>query len=219
MACMRRALPLLIAGRALIGFGVSACLMAAFKAYTQWFARERWPLVNGFQMAAGGLGALAAASPERDFEPRSDDDIYILYTGGTTGYPKGVVWRHEDVWRVLGGGIDFMTGERIEDEHQMSRQAAESEPGVGLVLFQRLARAQGIEELTFSQMEGFLSAKFLVEALRRAGPHPTRAGLIQAMENMQTSLGGYPIRLSPREHSSGKFVDLLMFSKDGKFTR
>ncbi len=85
--------------------------------------------------------------------------------------------------------------------------------------FQRLARAEGIEELTFSQMEGFLSAKFLVEALRRAGPHPTRAGLIQAMENMQTSLGGYPIRLSPREHSSGKFVDLLMFSKDGKFTR
>jgi acyl-CoA synthetase (AMP-forming)/AMP-acid ligase II len=78
--------------------------------------------------------ALAAASPERDFEPRSDDDIYILYTGGTTGYPKGVVWRHEDVWRVLGGGIDFMTGERIEDEHQMSRQAAETEPGVGLVL-------------------------------------------------------------------------------------
>ena len=63
--CFARAqsLPLLIVGRALIGFGVSACLMAAFKAYTQWFARERWPLVNGFQMAAGGLGALAAASP------------------------------------------------------------------------------------------------------------------------------------------------------------
>lgn len=63
--CFARAhsLPLLIAGRALIGFGVSACLMAAFKAYTQWFVRERWPLVNGFQMAAGGLGALAAASP------------------------------------------------------------------------------------------------------------------------------------------------------------
>jgi acyl-CoA synthetase (AMP-forming)/AMP-acid ligase II len=78
--------------------------------------------------------ALAAASLERDFEPRSDDDIYILYTGGTTGYPKGVVWRHEDVWRVLGGGIDFRTGERIEDEHQMSRLAAESEPSIGLVL-------------------------------------------------------------------------------------
>ena len=53
----------LILGRALIGFGVSACLMAAFKAYTQWFAPEKWPLINGFQMAAGGLGAIAATSP------------------------------------------------------------------------------------------------------------------------------------------------------------
>ena len=40
---------------AFIGFGVSACLMAAFKAYVLWFPKERWPLVNGFQMAAGGL--------------------------------------------------------------------------------------------------------------------------------------------------------------------
>ncbi len=53
----------LIVARALIGFGVSACLMAAFKAYTLWFARDKWPLVNGFQMAAGGLGALAATAP------------------------------------------------------------------------------------------------------------------------------------------------------------
>ena len=53
----------LVIGRALIGFGVSSCLMAAFKAYTLWFPREKWPLINGLQLASGGLGALAATSP------------------------------------------------------------------------------------------------------------------------------------------------------------
>jgi len=49
--------------------------------------------------------ALRGASPERDFEPRSPDDLYILYTGGTTGMPKGVMWRHEDIFfGALGGG-------------------------------------------------------------------------------------------------------------------
>ena len=42
------------------------------------------------------------------------DDVYIIYTGGTTGHPKGVMWRHEDIWRTLGGGIDFVTGEPLD---------------------------------------------------------------------------------------------------------
>jgi len=69
--------------------------------------------------------ALAAAAPERDFGPRSPDDLYMLYTGGTTGYPKGVMWRHEDVWRVLGGGIDFMSGIPVEDEWSQSKRGLE----------------------------------------------------------------------------------------------
>lgn len=67
--------------------------------------------------------ALAGASEERDFGERSSDDIYMLYTGGTTGYPKGVVWRHEDVWRALGGGIDFLTGEYVPDEWTLAENA------------------------------------------------------------------------------------------------
>jgi acyl-CoA synthetase (AMP-forming)/AMP-acid ligase II len=65
--------------------------------------------------------AVAAESGARDFGPRSADDVYIIYTGGTTGQPKGVMWRHEDIWRTLGGGIDFITGERLEDEWAQSR--------------------------------------------------------------------------------------------------
>jgi acyl-CoA synthetase (AMP-forming)/AMP-acid ligase II len=66
--------------------------------------------------------ALDGQSEERDFEERSPDDIHIIYTGGTTGFPKGVMWRHEDFWRVLGGGIDFYTGEPLE-EFDQSKQA------------------------------------------------------------------------------------------------
>ncbi len=53
----------LMVGRALIGLGVSACLMAAFKAFTLWFPPERLPLANGVQMISGGVGALAATTP------------------------------------------------------------------------------------------------------------------------------------------------------------
>lgn len=53
----------LAVGRALIGLGVSACLMASFKAFAQWFPPERQASLTGWIMAAGGLGALAAAKP------------------------------------------------------------------------------------------------------------------------------------------------------------
>ena len=53
----------LIVGRLLIGLGVSACLMAAFKAYVIWFSNQRLPMINGLQMVAGGLGALGATTP------------------------------------------------------------------------------------------------------------------------------------------------------------
>ena len=51
-------------------------------------------------------------SEEQVPQLRSGDDQYILYTGGTTGMPKGVVWRMEDVLMTLGGGIDAVTGEK-----------------------------------------------------------------------------------------------------------
>ncbi len=86
--------------------------------------------------------------------------------------------------------------------------------------FQRLARAAGLTDFTFSQMEGFVSANVLTDALRRAGKVPTREGLIRALEETKRlDLGGYLIELSPTRHSSGKLVDLLILDVEGKFRK
>ena len=64
-------------------------------------AGDRWIVQTGEayeQLVAGG-------SASRSFPERSGDDHYVLYTGGTTGMPRGVVWRHEDIFfTALGSG-------------------------------------------------------------------------------------------------------------------
>ena len=75
-------------------------------------------------------------SPERDFGERSPDDHYILYTGGTTGMPKGVMWRQEDVFIALGEGIDAVTGAQGRVRHRAGREGrrAEAVPIVSFML-------------------------------------------------------------------------------------
>jgi 3-oxocholest-4-en-26-oate---CoA ligase len=80
--------------------------------------------------AADFHAAISGVPAVRDFGERSADDIYMLYTGGTTGYPKGVLWRHEDVWRTLGGGIEFTTGERLPDEWEQIRRGTAGPTGM-----------------------------------------------------------------------------------------
>jgi acyl-CoA synthetase (AMP-forming)/AMP-acid ligase II len=55
---------------------------------------------------------IAAASPARPDVEWSPDDLYILYTGGTTGRPKGVLWRQADIFVTALGGRNFKAGGR-----------------------------------------------------------------------------------------------------------
>jgi fatty-acyl-CoA synthase len=67
--------------------------------------------------------ALAAASAERPAVEWSPDDLYILYTGGTTGMPKGVLWRQADIFVGAMGGRNLATGAEWDDLEQVVETA------------------------------------------------------------------------------------------------
>jgi ABC-type branched-subunit amino acid transport system substrate-binding protein len=86
--------------------------------------------------------------------------------------------------------------------------------------YQALASKSGFKDYNFSAMEGFLTAKVMVEGLRRAGKNPTRESLVDALERMQdVDLGGFYVSYSPKNHAGSKFVDLTIIGRQGKFLR
>lgn len=78
----------------------------------------------------------------------------------------------------------------------------------------------GKGELSPASIEGFAAAKVLVEALRRAGPKPTRERIIEALNGMQRyDLGGLELGYSPADHTGLDYVELSIIGGDGKYKR
>jgi ABC-type branched-subunit amino acid transport system substrate-binding protein len=82
---------------------------------------------------------------------------------------------------------------------------------------QRMTEA-GQKDFDFSSLEGYLTARILVEGLRRAGKNLTRDGLISGLESMRDfNLGGFTVNFSPKNHQASNFTDLSIIAKGGKF--
>ncbi|MET8581583.1 acyl-CoA synthetase [Streptomyces collinus] len=113
--------------------------------------------------------AEAAASPERGFPARSGDDQFIIYTGGTTGMPKGVMWRQEDLFFAgLGGGAP--TGEPVKTPGELAERVAAG--GSGITFFPTPPLMHGTSTLTAFIGFGFgqrvvLHRKFVPEEVLR----------------------------------------------------
>ncbi|MFI1814727.1 acyl-CoA synthetase [Streptomyces sp. NPDC020422] len=89
--------------------------------------------------------AEAAGSPERGFAPRSPDDLFIIYTGGTTGMPKGVMWRQEDLFFAgLFGGDP--SGEPVKRPEELAERVAAG--GAGITFFPTPPLMHGTSTLT-----------------------------------------------------------------------
>ena len=85
---------------------------------------------------------------------------------------------------------------------------------------QLLEASTGKQEYSFTSLEGFISAKVLVEGLRRTGSELTREKFIGTMEQIRDfDVGGFTVSFTPTDHSGSRFVELTVIGKDERFLR
>jgi MFS family permease len=179
----------LAAGRALIGFGVSSCLMAAMKAYTLWFSRERLPGINGFHLAAGGLGALTATVPVESMLRFTDWRTVFLLLSALTFLAAATVFFvvpekkgaavGESLQAQFRGIRDVFTSRnfwRIAPFNTMSQASFLAIQGLWagpwlqqVAFFERAAAAQLLSGVAAAMVAGFICTGVLAERLSRRG--------------------------------------------------
>jgi branched-chain amino acid transport system substrate-binding protein len=78
-----------------------------------------------------------------------------------------------------------------------------------------IAKQTGKKEYSFTSLESFIGAKVAVEALRRAGAHPTREAFMRELDGLRNfDAGGYVVSFSPANHNGSSFVELTVIGKD-----
>ena len=76
------------------------------------------------------------------------------------------------------------------------------------------------EEINYTSFEQFLGAKVLVEGLRRAGPAPTRAKVIKALESLNNyDLGGITLSYSPTNRIGSRYVEVTVIGSNGRLMK
>jgi len=187
----------LMLGRALIGLGVSACLMAAFKAFTEWFPAERLPLANSIQMISGGIGALAATTPvELSLRLTDWRGVFLALAGLTlvasvfvfvTIPEKAVTGPRESLRQQLNGiGTVFTSRSfwRITPWAVAAQAAYLSMPGLwagpwlrDVAGYPRMAVANTLMGVSLAMITGYFSIGYLAEWLARRGVRPIRVAV------------------------------------------
>ncbi|WP_394561556.1 ABC transporter substrate-binding protein [Aquipseudomonas alcaligenes] len=67
--------------------------------------------------------------------------------------------------------------------------------------------------LGYASLEGYIAATVLVEGLRKAGPQPTRSGLVTALQSLNLNVGGFPVRFGPDDHQGSDAVYLTRIER------
>ena len=167
---------------------------------------------------AADYDAIVAGDTGRVEAPwgRSGDDLLILYTGGTTGMPKGVMWRQEDLFFVLGAGGNLVTGvPPLATKEEAGPRAAATDPGVSIAaapLMHGTAQFTGMMSLTTGGTVAslpstrFSAAEFWDEAARLKATSAAIVGMAFAqpmLEELEAHPGRWDLTNLRRLGSSG----------------
>src|SRR5205085_4051046 len=76
----------------------------------RWYSVDDGGTIPDWSTPYDEVVAAGPVDPVRGAWGRSGDDLLLLYTGGTTGMPKGVMWRQDDLFNVIGAGGNALQG-------------------------------------------------------------------------------------------------------------
>jgi ABC-type branched-subunit amino acid transport system substrate-binding protein len=154
-------------------------------------------------MIIGGIGAYKFAKRFRQTQSGSAQ-LYTLSTADSSQFVK-VAGLENARGVVISQAIPYPQNNAlavVREYQKLMKQYAPDRP------------------LHFFSLEGFMGAKIAVEAIRRAGPNPTRAKVIAALNTMKDfDLGDFLVSYSATQRAGSKLVDLTIIGKDGRLYR
>jgi len=184
---------------------------------------------TGFETAPDKIEAGIAAAAET--LSKAQPDAVLMIVGGNAAYSFVKKFRQTEngsaqIYTLsTADPFLFVKSAGLENARGVVISQAMLYPGINSLAvvpeYQKMmAQYAPGQPLTFFSLEGFMGAKIAVEAIRRAGPNPTRAKVIAALNTMKDfDLGGVFVSYSPDTRAGSKTVDLTIIGKDGKLFR
>jgi acyl-CoA synthetase (AMP-forming)/AMP-acid ligase II len=169
------------------------------------------PLLPG---AVGYEEAIAGSAPELDVEP-DPDDLYILYTGGTTGMPKGVLWRQHDIFMSAMGGRNILTHEAFTSYEALVANARSYADGLRFMVLPPLMHGAA-QWASFIGLSGG-HCVVLPPETRRLDPAEVWRTVVKERATTMTVVGDAVARPLIEELESGDYdvTSLLAFGNGG----
>ncbi len=183
----------------------------------------------GLELQAVGTMATGSKAPAAAVDALKDAELQALVIGASGSDAVSFIRAFEQVRR---GRTQYYarsligTKQLIEELGPLARGVSVSQTapnphrsraGVAVEYRRLLARLDPALKPDYIGLEGMIVAKVFVEALRRAGPQPTRARLVRALEGMgEFDVGGYAVRFGPQRHHGSRYVDITLIGADGR---